>query len=134
MPIIEISERDILRSTIVIPSWYRVRIESVGQKPAANGLSTNYPIEGTILYDADSGDKKFTGVPTPSSWQFNSIAIGMSVGFLRALGVEIVPGMKVELKNAEGKEIDVFIENDLYEGRQVNKINHKYRVPQATQV
>ena len=29
----------------------------------------------------------------------------------------------------EAKDIDIFIENGVYEGRTVNKINHKYRLP-----
>lgn len=126
---IEISERDILRSKIVTPSWYRVRIDSVGQKIAASGTSTNFPLEGTIICDADSGDKSFAGVPTPANWMFNSSAIGLAVGFLEALGVEVKPGMRLELKHAEGKEVDVFIENGLYQGRTQNVINHKYRKP-----
>ena len=128
---IEISEKDILRSRIVTPAWYRVKIESVGQKMAASGTSTNFPLEGTILYDADNGDKTFAGVPTPANWMFNSSAIGLAVEFLKALGTEVRPNMRVELKNAEGKEIDIFIENGLYQGRAQNVINHKYRAPRV---
>jgi hypothetical protein len=129
MPVIEISERDILRGKIVQPAWYRVRIDSVGQKMSAAGTSTNFPVEGTIMHEADSGAKDFSGVPTPAGWNFNDKAIGFAIGFLEALGLEIKPGMRVELKNAEGKEVDVFIENGEYEGRTVNRINHKYRKP-----
>lgn len=127
MPIIEISEKDILRGKIITPSWYRVKIDSVGQKMAASGTSTNYPVEGTIVQDSDSGDKTFAGCPTPGSWNFNDKAIGFAIPFLESLGVTVTPGMRVDLKAAEGKEIDVFIENDMYDGRVVNRINHKYR-------
>jgi hypothetical protein len=131
MPIITFSEKDILRGKIVSPAWYRVRIDSSGENLAKSGTSTNYPMEGTILFNADNGSKDFAGVPTPSSWLFNSGAIGFMVGFFAALGVEIKPGTRVDLNATVGKEIDIFMENDTYEGRLVNKINHKYRTPRS---
>ncbi len=128
MPIIEFSQRDLMRGIIVEPAWYRVRIESVGEAPAKQsdkGPSTNYPVEGTILFQGDNGDKKFTGVPL--DWNFNSKAIGFAVGFLAALGAEVKAGTRFDLKAAEGKEVDVFVENGDWQGRVVNRVNHKYR-------
>ena len=56
--------------------------------------------------------------------------MGFAVGFLQACGADIGPkGGRFDLGDAVGKEIDVFVENGVYEGRTVNKINHKYRVP-----
>lgn len=134
MPIIEFSEKDILRGKLVTPAWYRVKIEDVTEKLAKNGESTNWFIEGTVLYNADDGTKEFAGVPTPSGWLFNSGAKGFMIGFFAALGVDVKSGTRLELKNAIGKEIDVFFDNDLYEQRMVNKINHKYRVPKEVAV
>lgn len=138
MPIIEISEKDLLRSVVVEPAWYRVRIDEVGEALSSKGTSTNYTVEGTILFNGDTGatsfkDKegkeiKVTGIPTPY-WNFNSLAMGFAVGFLESLNVEVKPGMRVELSAARGKEIDMFIENDTYQGRLVNRTNHKYRKP-----
>jgi hypothetical protein len=128
MPMVDFSDKDLLRSKIVPPAWYRVRIETTGEAPSSKGDSTNYLLEGTILHDADTGNTDLNGVPTPY-WNFNSKAKGFMVGFFQALGVDIVAGQRYELKHAEGKEIDVFIENDTWEGRVVNRINHKYRTP-----
>lgn len=127
MPIIEFSQRDILRGKVVDPAWYRVRVENVGEVPTKTekGPSTNYPVEGTILYNADNGDKTFEGVPL--DWIFNSKAIGFAVGFLAAFGVEVKPGMRFDLKAATGKELDIFVENGEYQGRINNKVTHKYR-------
>jgi len=127
MPIITFSEKDLLRGKPVTPAWYRMRIDNIGEALSKDQGSTNYPAEGTILYNADNGDKEFAGVPI--DWNFNSKAIGFAVGFLAAFGVEVKPGTRFELKVAEGKELDVFVENDTYQGRIVNKVNHKYRTP-----
>lgn len=127
MPIISFSEKDLLRGKPVTPAWYRVKIDTVGEALSKDQGSTNYPVEGTILFNADNGDKEFAGFPI--DWNFNSKAIGFAVGFLAGFGVEVKSGQRIELKSAEGKELDVFVENDTYQGRVVNKVNHKYRVP-----
>lgn len=139
MPIIEYSERDLLRGKIVTPAWYRVRIEEVGEAPAKvdpqnpKPPSTNYPVTGTVLFNGDNGDTEFAGVPI--DWNFNSKAIGFSVGFLKSFGVD-VQAKRYDLKSAEGKELDIFIENDTYNGRPKNQVNHKYRPikPEVTAV
>lgn len=132
MPVISFSERDLMRGKIVTPGWYRMIIESVGEAPAKTsdkGPSTNYPVEGTILFSGDTGDKVFTGVPI--DWNFNSKAIGFAVGFLQSFGVDVKSGTRFDLKSAEGREVDVFVENDTWQGRLVNRVNHKYRTPRA---
>ena len=130
MPIVEFSNEDILRSKIVDPAWYRVRIDSVDEGMSKAGDSTNYRISGTILRNADDGSDKFSNVPAPL-WIFNSKAKGFMVGFFESLGGEVAPGARFDFANAVGKEIDVFIENEMYEGRMVNRINHKYRAPRS---
>ena len=84
MPVISFSEKDLLRGKIVEPAWYRVRIDNIGEAPSKDGGSTNYPVEGVILKNADNGSEDFKGVPI--EWNFNSKAIGFAVGFLQAFG------------------------------------------------
>lgn len=133
MPMINITERDMLRSTIVEPSWYRVRVDSVGEKTAKSGTSQNFPIEGTILFNGDTGDTRFAGVPTPSSWLFNEGAISFAADFIAAITGQPMSkkGGRFMLEDSIGKELDVFIENSTWEGRSQNKINHKYRAPKS---
>ncbi len=126
-PVIEFSQKDLLRGKVVPPAWYRVHIDAIGEAPSKDGGSTNYPAEGTILFNADNGDKEFAGVPL--DWNFNSKAIGFAVGFLQSFGVEVAPGKRFELASAAGKDLDVFVENDTYQGRMMNRVNHKYRTP-----
>lgn len=128
MPVISFSTRDLMRGKIVTPAWYRVKIDSVGEAPAKQsekGPSTNYPVESTILFNGDNGDVEFAGVPI--DWNFNSKAIGFAVGFLAAFGVDVKAGTRFDLKSSEGREIDVFVENDTFQNRPVNRMNHKYR-------
>jgi hypothetical protein len=128
-PIVGFDDKDFLRGKIVTPAWYRMKIEEITEKPSADGGSTNYPVEGTIIRNADDNSEDFAGVPI--IWNFNSKARGFMIGFFAALGVELKPGMRVELNGAVGKELDVFVENKIYEGRQLNAVNHKYRQPKA---
>lgn len=129
MPAIEFGEKDFLRGKVVTPGWYRMRIESIGEAPSKDAQSTNYPVEGVILHNANDGSTDFAGVPI--DWNFNSKAIGFAIGFLQSFGVEVAPGKRFELNAAVGKEIDVMVENGDYQGRIVNRVNHKYRAPQA---
>lgn len=124
-PIISFSERDILRGKVLPPAWYTMKIDNIGESPSKDQGSTNYPVEGTVIRNADSGDTEFAGVPV--DWNFNSKAIGFAVGFLKCFGVDVAPGKRFELNNAIGKEIDVFVENGEWQGRIVNRVNHKYR-------
>lgn len=125
MPIISFTDRDLLRGKVVEPAWYRVRIESIGEQPSKDGGSINFPAEGTIIRNADNGSTDFTGVPL--SWNFNSKAIGFAVGLLQAMGVTVESGKRYDLNAAAGKEVEVFVENGEWEGRTVNRVNHKYR-------
>lgn len=131
MPVVSFTSRDLLRGTVVTPGWYRVKIHSVGEAPASaqpgKTPSTNYPVEASILFDGDTGDTKFANVPI--DYNFNSKAIGFAVGFLKAFGADPKEGQRIELKSAEDRELDVFIENDVWQGRTVNRVNHKYRAP-----
>ncbi len=125
---VDFSSRDINKGKIITPSWYRVRIDGVAEAPSKDGQSTNWNMEGTILYDADTKDTEFAEMPTPY-WNFNSKAKGFMIGLFESLGVAVEAGSRYDLNSMIGKTVDVFVENDMYEGRLVNRINHKYRKP-----
>ena len=125
MPIIQFGERDLLRGKVVEPAWYVVQINAVGEAPSKDGGSTNYPVEGTIVANADNGSTDYANVPL--DWNFNSKAIGFAVGFLQAFGVDVKAGARFDLANAAGKQVEVFVENGEWQGRMVNRVPHKYR-------
>jgi len=138
MPIITFSDKDLRRGQVLSPGWYKVRIDSVGEAPAKaseKGPSTNYPVEASVICNADNGSKTMKNLQgeevnlegMPLDWNFNSKAIGFAVGFLECFGVKVVAGQRVELEAAKGKEIEVYVENGEWQGRIVNRVNHKYR-------
>lgn len=129
MPVVQFTQRDLLRGKVVDPAWYVVTIDSIGEGPSKDGGSTNFPVEGTIVKNADNGSEDFAGVPL--DWNFNSKAIGFAVGFLGAFGVDVKAGARFELANAVGKQVEVFVENGEWQGRMVNRVNHKYRTLRA---
>jgi hypothetical protein len=42
--------------------------------------------------------------------------------------VDVKAGARFDLANAVGRTLEVFVENDTWQGRMVNRVNHKYRV------
>jgi hypothetical protein len=129
MPIVGFDEQDFLRGKIVAPGWYLMEIGSVGEKPAANGESTNYPTEGTIIKNDDDDSTDFAGVPV--MWNFNSKFKSAILAFLAAMGQEVTPGQRVQLEAAVGKKIAVYVDNKTYEGRILNDVKHKYSAPKS---
>lgn len=142
--ILEFSESDLSGSVVLAPDWYRVVIEEVEDKPSANGQSTNTWLKGKILFRASDGAveyqdgadkdgnpiiKKIAGAPTPFPWLFNSKGAFAAVGFAKALGRDVKPGSKLNLEAAKGKQVDMFIENVIYEGVLKNATNGKFRAP-----
>jgi hypothetical protein len=124
---IDFSDDDIKRGKLISPGWYRVRIDEITSALSKNGDSTNYLVKGTIIKNADTpSDTEFDGFPTPY-WNFNSKAKGFMIGFFASLGIEPSTGTRYDLEAFGGKELEVMIENDLYDGRMINRINHKYR-------
>lgn len=139
MPLVQYSKRDLLRDKLVTPAFYRVQIDTVGEwEPSADRQSQNMVIEGSVLFNADNGSLEFNGVPIggKGAWSFNSKGMGFSLGLIKAcapqLGLnpdDINENSRLEFKHLEGKVVDVFIENNTYEGRTRNKVNHQYRTP-----
>ncbi|MET0786386.1 MAG: hypothetical protein ABWY25_06760 [Paenisporosarcina sp.] len=129
MPLVEFSERDLLRGKPIEPAWYRVHIDELDAEGtlSKDQKSTNYNVEATVLFNGDNGDCTFRNYPV--MWNFNSKAMGFSRGLLESLGVEIKAKERYRLEAAVGRDVDVYIENEIYQGRILNKVNHKYRQP-----
>src|SRR5688572_22344954 len=118
------TDEDLARGTLVTPAWYRVAINSVTQKPSKDGGSTNFIMDGKIICNADDGSTEFSGVPL--RWNFNSKAPGFMQGLFKALmnTDKLKAGERYDLESAQGKEVDVFVENGEYNGNLNNRINH----------
>lgn len=116
MPKIRITPEDILRSKTVKIGWYRAIVKRVGEKPAKTDGSTTWPIDFTITTPGE-----FQNVPLQAV--FSEKAPGFAVKFIESCGGKITAeGGEMELSRAVGKELEVYVDNDLYEGRMTNKI------------
>jgi hypothetical protein len=129
---IEFSQKDILRGKLIEPGWYVGHIEALEKKLAAKGDSTNYNYDVTIIKNADNGEEKFAGVPVTVN--FNTKAKGFMIGFFTALGADITPGSRFNEENAVGKDIELYVSNEEFDGRMINKCKHQYRALGANQV
>lgn len=128
MPFVEFNESDLLRSKIVTPAWYRLDIGMVSEwTPTKAADSNNCTVECVIMFNADNGDEEFKGVPITLQFNDKPKAKGFIEGFLKALGVEVQAG-RYDIGAASGHQVDAYIENDTYEGRILNRCNHKYRL------
>jgi hypothetical protein len=128
MPRIDFTEDDLKQGMLVDPAWYRVHVDSVGEKPTVTekGPSINFPCAGVILFDANTGNNAFKGVRI--YFQFNSKFKSAIKAALEAIGENVTAG-SYELKALEGKEIDVFVERGEYQGRFNNRVNGGFRAP-----
>lgn len=129
---IEFTQEELDRNILLPVSWYRIRVDKIEQALSKAGDSTNYPVTGTIIKNADDGTttfagREFGGIP---QWFFNSKGKGFMEGFFHALGIATLEtGKRYDLEAAVGKELDVFIIQDTYQGRVSNKANNQYRAP-----
>src|SRR3990167_1798663 len=127
-PLVEFSQEDILRGKVVPPAWYKIRIGEFSEVQTKAGDSTNYVFDDCrILCNADTGVVDFEGVPVQILFSAKPKARGFMQGFFAALGQQVTAGSRFRIEDAAGKEIVAFVENNLYEGRLSNRINHKYR-------
>lgn len=127
---VEFSESDILRNKIVEPGWYLIRIDNCNPwTPSKDQKSSNLIYDATILKNVDTDTTDYAGVPVQIMFNSKPGARGFIESFLRtALGVDVEPS-RYDMGNAVGREIVAMVENETYEGRTRNRINHKYRRP-----
>jgi hypothetical protein len=130
--IIEFSDSDLLRNRIIPPGWYVLDIQGHRTwSPSKAGDSDNMFFECVVEKNADNGDTDFAGVPIELMFNSKPKAKGFMEGFLRGMGVNVESKTRYDMESAVGKKIEAFIENDTYNGRLVNKVNHKYRVAKS---
>jgi hypothetical protein len=128
MTMVSFSDSDLLRNKIVEPAWYVLDIQAHRTwSPTKDGQSNNCHFECVIIKNADNGADDFAAVPIELQFNDKPKAKGFIEGFLRGLGVDIQANARYSLESAVGKKIEAFIENDTYNGRIINRCNHKYR-------
>lgn len=97
------SEEDILRGTLVKPTWYPVEISEVNDITASTGVGGS-EITVKIL------DGQFKGVPVNIRYYEN--APGFSKNFVSALGATVKAGLEVNFDSKlVGKRLEAYIKN-----------------------
>lgn len=128
MPFVEFNESDLLRNKLVVPAWYRVSFDSVGEwKPSKNATSNNLEIEATIIKNADNGDEEFTGVPVTFRMNDHPKMKPSLETLLKCTMGETIEKGRYAIEAVVGKEVEVFIANKTWEGRVSNDVTMKYR-------
>lgn len=134
MTMISFTDSDLLRNKVVEPAWYLLDIQAHRTwAPSKDQQSNNCFMECVIIKNADNGSDDFTGVPIELMFNDKPKAKGFIEGFLRALGVDIQANARYNLNSAVGKQLEAFIENDNFNGRLINKCQHKYRVVRSAE-
>jgi hypothetical protein len=129
MAIFEFTDSDLMRNKVVEPAWYVLDIQGHRDwTPSKAGDSNNCFFECVIEKNADNGDTTYAGVPVEVMLNDKPKARGFIEAWLRGLGVDVQSKQRYNGEAAVGRKIEAFIENDTYNGRLVNKINHKYRM------
>ncbi len=122
------AQSDSLRNKIVDPAWYILNIvEHRDWTPTKAGDSNNCYFDCVIEANADTGDTKFAGVPIELMFNDKPKAQGFREAFMRGIGADIVVDKDYNMNAAVGKRIEAFVENNEWQGRISNKVNHKYR-------
>jgi len=117
VPIIKITPADVLKGKLLDAGWYGAKIVKVGDdwEPSSDKQSSNLKITFEIK---GTGGKEIDVL-------VNSKGIGFVVPLLSAVrGMEVKPEeINLNTKELVGKDVDVQIIQDTYQGRMNNKIS-----------
>ena len=119
---LRVNAEDIKRGKVVDPGRYHARITTVNDKPSKPNENGETSMNTVVTFVIQSGAFK----DVPITVYFNEKAPGTCVPLMTALGYKIDEdaGFDAELDESTlgGREVDIFVDNDLYQGRKVNKI------------
>lgn len=127
MPIITFNKADFLKGQPLTPGWYKAKITNFEQKtPKGGSDSLNYKPTFALTIPGRPADEM-----PEIEHTFNSKAIGMMIPFIAAKEgktvQQILDGMtngtySFDTDSVIGIEMQIKVENEMYEGRLVNKI------------
>jgi hypothetical protein len=119
---LRVNPEDIKRGKVVDPGRYSARITTVSDKLSKPNEAGEQSMNTVVTFVITSGAFK----DVPITVYFNEKAPGTVVPLLTALGYKVDEdaGFDVDLDESTlgGREVDIFVDNDLYQGRKVNKI------------
>lgn len=120
MTLLNITDEDLLRGTLLKPGWYPVHINEVAETAAKTDGSTFWKMRSVIR----AGENK--GVPL--DFGFSEKAPGFAIPFLKAITGHDVKAGNANLALASGRDLDVYVTNGVYNGKPTNNVTD-YRKP-----
>lgn len=120
MPFIfTITKEDQQRNKLVQPGWYVCKVKSITQGPGKNDPQS---ITTTVEFVIEDGPAK-DAIGVPLTHWASEKAAGLQENLIVALtGKKLDPnGTSVDLEPAIGRKIKVYVKNDKYQGRMVNR-------------
>ncbi len=117
-----ISKEDILRGKAVKPGVYVLTVKSCKMGPGKSDPSSNVMAVNFTIESGPAGDNSFNGIPI-DTW-FSEKAAGMAIPFIEAVTGHKVPetGANPDFEQCIGRKVKAFIKNEMYQGRNTNKI------------
>lgn len=123
MGLFDISPEDVARGTLLQPGWYPGLISKVVDKPATTDGTNVSHVSISIMEALDHSGAAVQNVPVLAT--FSVKAPGSAINFLNALGANIgkdgKKGVDISDATCKGKRVKVYIKNDTYDGRTLNK-------------
>lgn len=117
-----VTRTDMLRSKVLDPAWYKVKVTKVSQEEANTDSSMNTWIDFVVL----SGPAQKDGsqpVDVPLRRCFNEKAPGFIVPFLSACGTKVGEnGGNFDIERSVGREMFVYVKNRLWENNLQNDV------------
>jgi hypothetical protein len=123
MPALTPTIQDIKASEPIPPGRYRAKVEKHEEKVSKPNKDTgetsmNDWVHFEIL---DSGD--FSGRKLRHCFSEKEPNRRSAIQFFQALGADVVPGESYKFENAPGRELYIFVRQELYDGKMLPKIS-----------
>lgn len=123
MPIIKMNASDMMKGQPIAPGWYKAKIVKFEAKPSKAGDSMNFiptlELEDKFKTELDHYfSQKAIGTFTP----FVAAARGIPMQQLIDEAAESGEEMEIDTDEFLGKQLQVEVVNDTYEGRLTNKM------------
>lgn len=110
-----LTPQDFLRSKVLAPGWYRSKVVKYSEEAADTDGSLNAIIDLQVI------DGQFAGVPLKRYFNEKETARGFAASYIKAFyQVDEAKGGSFDLKDTEGKVVDVYVSNEMYKGTMRN--------------
>lgn len=124
MALFDVTPEDVARGTILQPGWYPAVVSKTEDRPAKTDGSNVTFVTLRLLEARDSDGNGVSNVNVVAT--FSVKAPGSIINFANALGNKIgkdgKKGVEISDRTCKDRKVSVYVKNDVYEGRTINKV------------